>query len=332
MIILTGQGVYATLTVSLMRAKSGGRKLTIAIGGPTAVGKTATAIALAKRLCGEIISADSAAVYRGVDIGTAKPTPAEQRVARFHLIDVVGPNDDFSVAQFKALSLAAIEDIQRRGRTVIIAGGTGLYLRVLLEDYGLTSTPADEGIRSELNREAEEQGTAALHARLALSDRAAAEKIHPNDRKRVVRALEVLLRTGVPISAQQAADRERRRPIPARKFFLHLELRELERLIEARVEEQLAAGLEREVRELLAGGLSPSMNSLRSLGYKEMAAYILGETSYEDAVQAIKKNTRRFAKRQMTWFRSEPAWTWIEVGGKTPEQSAEAILDLLAQA
>ena len=314
-----------------MGAKTGGQKLTIAIGGPTAVGKTATAIALAKRLGGEIISADSAAVYRGVDIGTAKPSRGEQSKARFHLIDVVEPNEDFSVAQFKSLSRTAIEDIQSRGRAVIIAGGTGLYLRVLLEDYGLTSTPADEAIRKDLNREADEHGTPALHARLMQSDPAAAAKIHPNDRKRIVRALEVLLRTGVPISVQQAADRERRNPIAAHKFFLHVEMRELESRIEGRVEEQLAAGLEREVRGLLEKGLSPSMNSLRSLGYKEMAAYILGAISYEDAVQAIKKNTRKFAKRQMTWFRAEPNWTWIDAGGKTPEQSAEAILDLLPQ-
>src|SRR5688500_16602085 len=211
-----------------MGAKIGGHKLTVAIGGPTAVGKTATAIALAKRIDGEIISADSAAVYRGVDIGTAKPTPDEQMEARFHLIDVVEPDKEFSVAQFKALSLAAMGEIHGRGRAAIIAGGTGLYLRVLLEDYGLTSTPADEAIRRELNREAEERGTATLHARLMESDPAAAAKIHPNDRKRIVRALEVLLKTGLPISAQQAADRERRKPIQAHKFFLHLERRELE--------------------------------------------------------------------------------------------------------
>ena len=314
-----------------MGSNASALSLTVAIGGPTAVGKTATAIALAKRLGGEIISADSAAVYRGVDIGTAKPTPDDQKEARFHLIDVVEPEEDFSVAQFKKLSLAALEDIHGRGKLAIVVGGTGLYLRVLLEDYGLTSTPADEAIRSRLNREAEEQGTAALHARLTQSDPAAAEKIHPNDRKRIVRAMEVLLRTGVPISTQHAADRERRIPISAHKFFLNLERQELERRIEARVEDQLAAGLETEVRGLLARGLSHSMNSLRSLGYKEMAAYVLGEIGYEDAVEAIKKNTRRFAKRQMTWFRAEPDWTWIDVGGKTPEQTAEAIVDLLPQ-
>ena len=307
------------------------RNRTIAIGGPTAVGKTAAAIALARKLNGEIISADSAAVYHGVNIGTAKPTIEEQRLVPFHLIDVVEPERDFSVAEFKRLSREALAGIHARGNTAIIVGGTGLYLRVLLEDYGLTETPADLEIREGLNREADLLGTGALHARLAESDPAAAAKIHPNDRKRIIRALEVLLNTGMPISRQQELDRARRNPIPARRFLLNRDRAELYARIDNRVEEQLAAGLETEVRELLARGISPARNSLRSLGYKEMAAYLLGGMSYEEAVEAIKKNTRRFARRQLTWFRAEPVWTWIDVGGKTPEQTAEAILELLPQ-
>ena len=307
------------------------RPLTIAIGGPTAIGKTAVSIVLAKRLNGEIISADSAAVYRGVDIGTAKPAERERAEARFHLIDVVEPDGDFSVADFKRLSLKALAEIHGRGRAAIIAGGTGLYLRALLEDYGLTSTPADPRIREELNREADEFGTGALHAKLSQSDPAAAAKIHPNDRKRIIRALEVLLNTGDTISAQQQADRDRRNPISAHKFLLHMDRGELDRRIGERVQEQLAAGLEKEVRHHLTRGLSPSLNSLRSLGYKEMAAHILGEVSHEEAVEAIKKNTRRFARRQLTWFRAEPGWTWIDVGGNRPDQTAGVILDLLPQ-
>jgi tRNA dimethylallyltransferase len=204
----------------------------------------------------------------------------------------------------------------------------------LLEDYGLTETPADERIREELNREADSIGTPALHARLNESDPEAAAKIHPNDRKRIIRALEVLIRTGAPISEQQAADRKRRKPIPAHRFVLYVDRDTLDGRIEARVHEQLESGLEKEVRALLGRGLSPSLNSLRSLGYKEMAAFVLGDSSYEDAIEAIKYNTRRFARRQITWFRAEKNWTWIDVAGKTPEQTAEAIkakIDLLPQ-
>ena len=314
-----------------MAENSHERNRTIAIGGPTAVGKTAAAIALAQKLNGEIISADSAAVYRGVDIGTAKPSREEQGRARFHLIDVADPERDFSVAEFKRLAKEALAEIHARGNAAIVAGGTGFYLRALLEDYGLTATPADSQIRETLNQEADERGAAALHGRLADSDPKSAARIHPNDRKRIIRALEVLQNTGIPISEQQETDRKRRNPSPSNKCLLNRDRAELYARIENRVEEQLTFGLEQEVRVLLSRGISPERNSLRSLGYKEMAAYILGEISYEEAVEAIKKNTRRFARRQLTWFRAEPDWTWIDVGGKTPEQTAEAIMELLPQ-
>lgn len=303
----------------------------IAIGGPTAVGKTSAAIALARKVSGEVISADSAAVYRGVNIGTAKPSVSERQGIRFHLIDEVDPEEEFNVSRFKAAAMAAIVEIRGRDNIPIIVGGTGLYLRVLLEDYGLTSTPADSRIREELERRADLAGTAALHAELEESDPGASARIHPNDRKRIIRALEVLIRTGTTISAQQEADQSERKPLPACKFVLNVERETLNSRIGDRVEEQIAHGLEAEVRALLAKGLSPSLNSLRSLGYKEMAAYILGEIPYEDAVEAIKLNTRRFARRQLTWFRAERNWHWIDVTGLTPDQTAQAIIELLPQ-
>lgn len=302
----------------------------IAIVGPTATGKTATGVRVAQAVDGEIISADSVAVYRGMDIGTAKPTPEERAAVPFHLIDVVDPDEPFNVAQFKQMAEAALSDIRARGRRPLVVGGTGLYVRVLLEDFGLTETPADSARRAALDAEALRLGVPALHARLAEVDPAAAARIHPNDRVRIVRALEVYARTGVPMSVQQARDAERRRCRPARKFALTASREALYRRIDARVDAMIAAGLVEEVKHLLAQGYSPMPASLRSLGYKEMAAYLQDEVDLETAIQAIKRNTRRFAKRQLTWFRADPELIWIDVGEMSPAQAATVILQHLA--
>jgi tRNA dimethylallyltransferase len=298
----------------------------VAIFGPTATGKTATAMEVAKALDGEIISADSMAVYRFMDVGTAKPDRSDREAVPFHLIDVAEPDENFNAARFKGLAQKALVRIGERGKTPIIAGGTGLYIRALLQGFGLTSTPPDIKLRTSLEREAEELGTAALHARLAEVDPEAAVKIHSNDRIRIVRALEVCLRTGRPITAQHAEDAARRRPLNALKFGLNVDRDELNRRIDARVEQMMVDGLEREVRNLIGRGFSPSLPSMRSLGYKEMASFVIGEMELPEAVEAIKKNTRRFAKRQLTWFRAEKDVNWIDVGCKSPAEVAGEIL------
>ena len=297
----------------------------IAIVGPTATGKTAAGVALARIIGGEIISADSVAVYRGMDIGAAKPDDEERKSARFHLIDIAEPGDSFNVARFKKLAESAIEEILERGCTPIVVGGTGLYVRALVQDYSLTETAADSSIRAELDERALREGVPALHAELAQQDPAAAAKIHPNDRMRIVRALEVLIRTGVPISVQQAEDAARRRPRPVKLFGLTAGRDELYRRIDTRTESMLARGLVEEVQGLLAKGVSPDWPPMRSLGYKEITAHLAGEMDLPAAVELIKRNTRRFAKRQLTWFRVEPGVEWIDIGEKTVTQVAEEI-------
>jgi tRNA dimethylallyltransferase len=298
----------------------------VAIVGPTATGKTATGVLLAQSLNGEIISADSMAVYRGMDIGTAKPGALERALVPIHLLDVAEPEEAFSVARFKELAEEALAGIRARRRRPIVVGGTGLYVRVLLEDFGLTQTPPDPELRVRLEAQAQQVGAPVLHARLAGVDPQAAARIHPKDRIRIVRALEVYERTGIPMSVQHSNDAERRRPRPAIKFALTASREELYRRIDARVDAMVAAGLEEEVRQLLGRGHSPKQTPLRSLGYKEMIAFLTGACCLNDAVEAIKKNTRRFAKRQLTWFRADPDIVWVDISGKTAAQTAEVIL------
>ena len=297
----------------------------IAIMGPTATGKTLVAAVVARALGGEIISVDSMAVYRGMDVGTAKPDPEERGTVPFHLIDVADPDDPFNVARYKELADTELAAIRERGRRPIVAGGTGLYIRALLEGFGLTTTPPDKELRHELEIEAKVGGTARLHEKLRNLDPGAASKIHGNDKVRIIRALEVCIRTGSQISTQHVLDARRRRPLNAVKFGLTAGREELNRRIDARVDQMIARGLEGEVRNLIGRGYGPTL-SMRSLGYKEISAYIAGEIDLPAAVQAIKQNTRRFAKRQLTWFRAEKDLTWIDVEGKTPPEIATEII------
>ncbi len=284
----------------------------LAIAGPTAVGKSAVAVALAQRLQGEIISADSVQVYRGLDIGSAKPTPAERQGVSHHLIDICDPDERYSVARFQADCDAAVAAVRRRGHLPILVGGTGLYMRAALRAYAFTREEHDPALRAALQAEAQAEGTAALHARLARHDPAAAQKIHPNDERRILRALEVLAQTGRPISESQVQHQA-----PPRYDYLLVALtRERAALyadIEARVEAMLDAGWEDEVRGLLAR-FPPDAPGLAALGYAELIAYLQGRLPRAEAVGLIKRNTRRFAKRQLTWLRAEPRIRWVEAG------------------
>ncbi|MEW6447252.1 MAG: tRNA (adenosine(37)-N6)-dimethylallyltransferase MiaA [Bacillota bacterium] len=281
----------------------------LVIAGPTATGKSAVAIEVALRVNGEIVSADSMMVYRGMDIGTAKPTPAERRGVPHHLIDVVDPDEDFSVAAFQKLARESIREINERGRLPVLAGGTGLYIRAVIEGFRLPGG-ADKELRRRLTEEGKRYGVSRLHERLRAVDPEAAARIHPNNLKRVIRAIEVYYQTGTPISLAASSAEP---GYDALLIGLYLERQELYRRIEARVDAMIAAGLVDEVRRLIAGGLRRDATAMQALGYKEIAAYLAGEISFEEAVRLLKRNTRRFAKRQFTWFKRDKRIHWLNV-------------------
>lgn len=281
----------------------------LVIAGPTATGKSAVAVEVALRTNGEIVSADSMMVYRGMDIGTAKPTAAERRGVPHHLIDVVDPDQDFSVATFQRLARESIREINARGRLPVLAGGTGLYIRAVLEGFRLPGG-IDKELRRRLAEEASRHGVSKVHELLRAVDPEAAARIHPNNLKRVIRAIEVFYRTGTPISQAASLGEPE---YDALMIGLYLDRPELYRRIEARVDAMIAAGLVDEVRGLIAGGLKRDCTAMQALGYKEIAAYLAGEVSFEEAVGLLKRNTRRFAKRQFTWFKREDRIRWLNV-------------------
>lgn len=297
----------------------------IVILGPTAIGKTEVGILLAERIGGEIISADSSAVYRGLDIGSAKPTREEQRRVRFHLIDAADPDEVFTAAKFRELALQAIAEIQARGKRVLIVGGTGLYVRVLLHGFSLAPPPADPDVRARWKAEVERVGAPALHEQLKQIDPIAAARIHPNDAVRITRAFEVYEMTGVPISHwQQQAETE----LPALKIGLTLPREMLYQRIDQRVDAMIQQGMLQEVQLLLQKGYNPDQPALKGLGYRHLFRYIQGHIDWDEAVRLWKRDTRRFAKRQITWFRKEPGIHWIDAsqGSESTTQLAYALL------
>lgn len=284
--------------------------------GPTAVGKTVLAVELAEQLQAEIICADSRTVYRRMDIGTAKPDAALRARVPHHLLDVVEPGETFTVADFQRLARRAMQDIRSRGRSALIVGGTGLYIRALIDDLSIPRVPPDRALRDRLLAEERAAGPGTLHRRLTALDPLAASRIHPANVRRVVRALEVIEATGCPISEQQ---RRGAQAMPAIMVGLVADRAELYRWIDARVDAQLAAGLADETRRLLAAGVPLTAPSMQALGYKELAGWLGGAWGYEDAVRLLKRNTRRYAKRQLTWFRRDPRIRWIDVTGLSRE-------------
>lgn len=298
----------------------------IVLVGPTATGKTAVAVRLAERLQGEIVNADSMQIYRGMDIGTAKPSSEERRRAPFHLLDLVTPDQPFSVSDWKERAESAINAIASRDHWPIVCGGTGLYIRALLDDWSLAETPADPAVRAGLRAEVARHGAPSLHARLQAVDPSTATRLHPNDAVRIVRALEVYQVTGQPISAFQQRDRATRPTRPAYRMGLMLPRQELYARIDTRVNQMIAEGLEDEARRLLDQGYSPTLGPLRSLGYKEMIAYLCGESDRTTAIEKIKQETRRFAKRQFTWFRADPNLLWFDGSAQDSAAVAERLL------
>ena len=279
--------------------------------GPTAVGKTEIAIQLAQRLNAEIISVDSRQIYKQMDIGTAKPTAEEQQAARHHLIDCVDISEPFSVADYQSLADAAIADIQNRGNQVLLVGGAGLYFRAIVD--GLFEGPgADPLFRERLEQEVAQHGVDILHKRLHACDPESSERIHPNNVVRVIRALEVYELTGTPMSEHQQQWHQGDQRYPFGAFCLTMPRALLYRRIGQRVDVMLANGLITEVESLLAAGYARDTVALRSFGYKELIAYLDGKCTYMEAVEQLKRNTRRFAKRQLTWFRKDTRIEWID--------------------
>lgn len=284
----------------------------VILTGPTAVGKTALSIKLASEIGGEIISADSMQVYRQMDIGSAKIKPEEMGGIPHHLIDILEPEEEFNVCLFERLALEAIEQIYERGHIPVVVGGTGFYIQALLYQIDFTEEETDTAYRDKLWQLGEEKGNHYLHELLRKVDPKSAEEIHENNRKRVIRALEFYENSGKPISTHNKEQRQKTSAYNSCYFVLTDDRKKLYERIESRVDQMLSKGLVDEVRTLKERGCNASMVSMQGLGYKEILEYLDGRCSLLEAVEKIKKETRHFAKRQLTWFRREKDVIWID--------------------
>jgi len=284
----------------------------LVILGPTATGKTHVAVETALLTGGEVVSADSMLIYKFMDIGTAKPTPEERKGVVHHLIDVIEPDQEFSVAHYQERARAVIEDIHRRGKLPIMTGGTGLYIQSVVDGYQFGEVGIDYDLRDELKQYAYRCGKEALHKRLEQVDPATAARLHPNDQKRVIRALEIYKKTGRPMSSFNVKQ-QKGSFYNTYLFGLYMPREELYDRINRRVDKMLREGLVDEVKKLLELGYDTDLVSMQGLGYKEIAAYLKGKIDFKEAVYLIKRDTRRFAKRQLTWFRRDARIKWINV-------------------
>ncbi|EPY2306692.1 tRNA (adenosine(37)-N6)-dimethylallyltransferase MiaA [Clostridium sporogenes] len=296
------------------------------LAGPTAVGKTDISIKLAKKLNGEIISADSMQIYKYMDIGSAKITKEEMKGIPHHLIDVVAPHEEFNVSSFKTLAERCIKDIWSRGKLPIIAGGTGLYINSLIYNYDFTDADRDEDYREYLIRLSEDKGKEYVHSLLKDIDGKSYEKLYPNDLKRVVRALEVYKITGKSISEYTKENEKKLYNIPynINYFVLNMNREVLYERINKRVDIMMDKGLIEEVKKLESMGYTPDMQSMKGIGYKEILFYLKGDISLDEAIYLIKKGSRNYAKRQLTWFRKDKRSIWID---KDKYRSEEEIVD-----
>ena len=289
----------------------------IVIVGPTASGKTSLSIELAKRINGEIISADSMQIYRYMDIGTAKPDADEISGIKHYLIDEIYPDEEFSVAKYRELAIKYINKIIKEGRHPVIAGGTGLYINSLVYNINFSETISDWPLREQLKKESEEKGSRYLHNKLMEIDPEAAVKIHENDIKRIIRALEVFKHTNKPISLHQQLSRLEPPPYNYLIFGLRMERARLYERIEKRVDIMFEQGLVNEVRKLQKMGYEKNITAMQGLGYKEIFAYLRGEATLDEAKFIIKRDTRHYAKRQLTWFKRLENIHWMDVDEDT---------------
>lgn len=302
----------------------------LAVVGPTAVGKTALAEEIAAREGGEIVSADSMQVYRGMDIGTAKPAPDERRVA-YHCLDVVDPGTPFSAALYQRAARAAIEEIFRRGRLPVVVGGTGLYVRAALDDLRFPAGEQESESRARIEALAKQVGAADLHRQLAAADPASAALIHPNNVRRTIRALE-MVEEGVSYAEQSSGLSARTPFYDAVYVGLTMGRAQLYERVDDRVDAMVARGLLGEVDELLKAGFRDALTARQAIGYKELVPVVEGQAALDDAVAAIKQATRRYAKRQLTWFRADPRIHWYEAEAESVPAIAKAVLARLGDA
>ena len=290
----------------------------VVVCGPTASGKTGLGIGLAQALNGEVVSADSMQIYRGMDIGTAKPTPEERAMAVHHMIDVADPGEDYSVGRYVEQAGACVDDILARGKTPILVGGTGLYIDSLV--LGRQFAPFAGEIRAELTRRMEAEGAEALLAELGKIDPDRAARLHANDEKRIIRALEIFYETGKTISQHDEESRTLPPRYEAVTVFLNYEDRaDLWTRIDQRVDEMVEEGLVAEVEGLLKSGISPKTTAMQAIGYKEFSAAVRGEATIEQAIEEVKLRSRQYAKRQITWFKKKEAalrWEWKKIPDK----------------
>ena len=287
------------------------KKPLIVLTGPTAVGKTKLSISLAKAVCGEIISADSMQVYKYMDIGSAKIRPEEMSGVPHHLVDILKPEEEFHIVRFQEMAKEAMNDIYERGRIPILVGGTGFYIQAVTRDIDFTQAEQEDGYRRELEAMAQEQGSEALHQMLQKVDPVSAAQIHANNVKRVIRALEFYHQNHAPISAHNQEQKERTSPYNLAYFVLNAPRDLLYERIDRRVDEMMEQGLLDEVKRLKSMGYHRGMVSMQGLGYKEILAYLDGEYPLDEAVRILKRDTRHFAKRQLTWFRREQDVIWV---------------------
>lgn len=284
----------------------------IVLTGPTAVGKTKLSISLAKAVNGEIISADSMQIYKYMDIGSAKIRPEEMDGVKHFLVDELLPNEEFHIVRFQQMAKSAMEEIYAKGKIPILVGGTGFYIQAITRDIDFTQAEQEDTYRAELEELAKEKGAEYLHEELRKVDSKAAEEIHPNNVKRVIRALEFFHQNKTPISAHNQEQKEQTSPYNLVYFVLNAPRELLYERIEKRIDEMLEEGLVEEVAALKEKGCHRGMVSMQGLGYKEILSYLEGELSLEEAVRILKRDTRHFAKRQLTWFRREQEVTWVE--------------------
>lgn len=288
------------------------QKPMIILTGPTAVGKSALSVELAKKINGAVISADSMQVYRHMDIGSAKIMPEEMQGITHYMIDELEPDEEFHVVRFTTMAKEYLKEIYAAGKIPIIAGGTGFYIQALLYDIDFTEQQCDEAYRRQLEEQAKEHGAGYLHEMLRKVDPASAEAIHANNVKRVIRALEFYHLSGQKISEHNETERQKQSPYNFAYFVLNDERTKLYERIDKRVDAMIAAGLVNEVQKLKDMGCSREMVSMQGLGYKEILAYLDGEYTLEEAVYIIKRETRHFAKRQLTWFKRERDVIWLD--------------------
>lgn len=288
------------------------KKPLVVLTGPTAVGKTKLSISLAKALNGEIISADSMQVYKYMDIGSAKITEKEMDGVPHHLINVLSPFEEFHIVRFQELAKKAMEDIYNRGKTPVFVGGTGFYIQAITKDIDFTEGEEDKQYREELSRLAAEKGNEFLHEMLQEVDKKSAEEIHANNVKRVIRALEFYKENGFPISQHNEEQKQNETPYNLAYFVLNAPRELLYERIDRRVDEMMESGLVEEVQKLKDMGCHREMTSMQGLGYKEILSFLDGEVPLNEAVRILKRDTRHFAKRQLTWFRRESNVVWVD--------------------